>query len=70
MRIPRDMLQALDDAAEKTGRTRNEVTRQGVTGRGKRIWQSTNVGCAQIERTNQRAFKPANMLNQYFADSV
>lgn len=25
MRIPRDMLQALDDAAERTGRTRNEL---------------------------------------------
>lgn len=25
MRIPRDMLQALDVAAEKTGRTRNEL---------------------------------------------
>lgn len=25
MRIPRNMLQALDDVAEKTGRTRNEL---------------------------------------------
>ena len=30
IRIPRDMLQALDEAAEKTRRTRNEIISMGL----------------------------------------